>query len=111
MVIIESMLFCSGFDKAGYHIRIYNNKTDLDFITSDNPAVYFDRELEFKDFQTFGVMPLTPNLLVHFSTREGYRKITFDTEPIYRVVEIVGFNDLIAKNAYNLTTSKNKESL
>jgi len=107
ILYISSLQFCKVLEKAECTMNILKNKTDLDYITSDCPAMYFERGTYSMEYAV-GMLPLSPKLLVVFKIpdleKKGNREMGYDF--ISDEKHVRGTNVLIERNSYNFVYTK-----
>ncbi|MEQ9916439.1 DUF4238 domain-containing protein [Pectobacterium aroidearum] len=109
MLYIESYKFLLELEKKCFTIRIFKNHTKINYISSDSPAMFFQDKF-------FGVMPLSPRLLVQIDIENNIYGHYFDK----RKVELIGVydsekvkisNKLIQTHSHNFLFAKKKLDL
>jgi len=113
MLYILSYQLCQKLYNAGCSMIISKNHTKLNYLTSDCPAMYFDKTGLKNGMKSFGVMPLSPKLLVHISVPDenvrGERSIKM--RDIYDVDTVKKSNELVQEYSHNFVFAKKKKDL
>lgn len=109
MLYVFSFQMCQRIYESGCTMNIMKNKTNLNYLTSDSPAVYFDSSVLGAGVESYGIMPLSPKLLVHINVNDGdvprgsELKI-FDVHDLVFVKEV---NKRIESHSHNFVFAKN----
>lgn len=113
MLYILSYQLCHKLYAAGCSMTISKNHTKLNYLTSDCPAMYFDKASLKGVAKSFGVMPLSPKLLVHISVPDenmgGEQSIRM--LDIYDVGVVKKTNELVLEYSHNFVFAKKKKDL
>jgi hypothetical protein len=109
ILYINSYEFCQELEKAGCIMRISVNKTELDFITTDCPAMYFAKTDSVPEYKAYGLMPLSPrifmNICIPHEPSGGGSLLIQNMETID---EVRSTNRLIKSRAYEFVFSTQK---
>jgi hypothetical protein len=65
LLFVSSFELCLALESAGCVMRISVNKTEEDYVTTDCPAMYFDKPKAVPGFKAYGIMPLSPRLFMN----------------------------------------------
>ncbi|WP_447741782.1 DUF4238 domain-containing protein [Pseudomonas laurentiana] len=110
--VLKCVLFINSYElaleleKTGCVMRISVNRTDLDFITTDCPAMYFDRPDVLPGFQAFGIMPLSPRLIVNICIpHESGKPGSLLIQNMESLDDVKKTNNIIRKEAYQFVFS------
>ncbi|OCT24037.1 DUF4238 domain-containing protein [Pseudomonas putida] len=109
LLYMISNQFCMRVEKLGCHMVIHRNRTKQAYLTSDSPAIYYDKQNHPELPQSFGVMPLSPKLLIDFRMGEVGQKVTVEMKDIYNIFEIQKANKLIDSNSHNFVFARKKK--
>jgi hypothetical protein len=92
---LEAFEAVENIMNSSYSIELLKNKTNINFYTSDSPAIILN-SIPMSKFE--GVIPLTPKLLMFV---RGFKVThTFTQKNIYNKKIVKKYNHLIQKNAY-----------
>lgn len=106
ILFLNSYELCQDLEKANCVMRISVNKTELDFITTDCPAMYFEKTDAVPEYKAYGIMPLSPRLLMnicipHKPSQSGSLLI----QNMETTEEVRNTNRLIKSQAYEFVFS------
>ncbi|WLG59586.1 DUF4238 domain-containing protein [Pseudomonas extremorientalis] len=100
MLFINSYELCEILEKAGCVMRISINKTEQDFITTDCPAMYFDKPDAVPGFKAYGIMPLSPRLIMNLCIPDNPTSNgSLLLQNMESIDEVIKTNDLIRSQA------------
>lgn len=107
MLYIQSYEFCLQLEKAGCSMIISKNHTNLNYLTSDCPAMYFDETVNQPGLKAYGAMPLTPRLMVQISVPDISKKTgTIGLQDVYDIKIVQMTNKIIEKESHELLFAK-----
>ncbi|MDP9687703.1 UNVERIFIED_ORG: hypothetical protein J2W82_001359 [Pseudomonas mohnii] len=109
ILYINSYEFCQELEKAGCIMRISVNKTELDFITTDCPAMYFAKTDSVPEYKAYGLMPLSPRLFMNICIpHEPSGGGSLLIQNMETIDEVRSTNKLIKSRAYEFVFSTQK---
>lgn len=109
LLYMISYQFCMRMEKLGCHMVIHRNRTKQAYLTSDCPAIYYDKQNHPGLPQSFGVMPLSPKLLIDFRMGEVGQKVTVEMKDVYSSFEVQKANKFIDSNSHNFVFARKKK--
>lgn len=107
MLYIFSYQFALILEKVGCTVNILKNNTGLNYITTDCPAIYFDKAKHGLK-ESVGILPLSPKLLINFIIPEFDKKGPgrLEMRNVLSKESVRKSNELIEKNSHNFVYTK-----
>ncbi|WP_455884563.1 DUF4238 domain-containing protein [Pseudomonas spelaei] len=107
MLYIFSYQFAVLLGKVGCTVNILKNNTALNYITTDCPAVYFDKARHGLK-ESIGILPLSPKLLINLIIpgydKKGPGRLEVRNETDEELVKKT--NELIERHSHNFVYTK-----
>lgn len=108
--ILDTWKYTFEIINQNVNIIVYQNLTNFDFITSDQPS--FINKIRQDDFQYYFELPLTPKFFIKIMPNNiANSKINFSFRMIQDTKTIEKINDTIHKKAYSYIYSNDRSSL
>lgn len=109
ILYLNSCELCLELEKSGCIMRVSVNKTDLDFITTDCPAMYIENSVAVPEYKAYGLMPISPRLFMNICIpHEPIGDASLLIQNMESIIEVENTNKIIKSHAYEFVFSTQK---